>query len=312
MADVFVSYASSEKDKARLVAESLEAAGFSVWWDRALKPGETFDSVIQREIEAAKAIVVLWTKASVESQWVREEADVGRRREALVPLLMDDIAPPLGFGRVQAAHLQEWDGDPKHADWIEVVESVQKLVGRRAAPISTRKRASAAGARKPAGRQWLIAGLVAAVVILLGLVSVLSDGLRTLADPNTQAALSTINAAQQQQRQPQAPGQAPAAPATVASASPEPQPAAAPQATSAGQFYSTPSQPTAAGGDPYAQALSMMSPAAAQLQLAARASGLTYACQTVQGWCVMNQPGPSGSACWCPNAYGQTVTGVTR
>jgi hypothetical protein len=302
MADVLVSYSSTEKEKARLVAESLEAAGFSVWWDRSLKPGETFDRVIQREIEAAKAIVVLWTKASVESQWVREEADVGRQRDALVPLLMDDVSPPLGFGRVQAAHLQNWEGDPKSPEWLEVVESVQTLVGRKAAPVYARRRASGPVAKKPGGRQWLIAGLVAAVVVLLGVVSLLTEGLKTLADPNTQAVLSTIQA--QQNAQSAAPSQPTAAP-------PDPAASTQPQPTQPGQFYSTPSQP-AAGGDPYAQALSMMNPGAGQLQLVARASGLTYACQTDQGWCVMNQPGPPNSSCWCPNAYGQTVTGVTR
>jgi hypothetical protein len=98
---------------------------------------------------------------------VREEADVGRQREALVPLLMDDVAPPIGFGRVQAAHLQAWDGDPKAPDWVEVVESVQRLVGRRATPLNARRRAqkSTRGGSSP-GRRWLIAGLAAAVLVL--------------------------------------------------------------------------------------------------------------------------------------------------
>ncbi|NDC57863.1 MAG: toll/interleukin-1 receptor domain-containing protein [Alphaproteobacteria bacterium] len=296
MADVFVSYASSEKDKARVVAESLEAAGFSVWWDRALKPGETFDKVIQREIEQAKAIVVLWSKASVDSQWVREEADVGRQREALVPLLMDDVAPPIGFGRVQAAHLQSWDGDPKAPDWVEVVESVQRLVGRRATPLNARRRPQKSSRGGSPGRRWLIAGLAAAVLVLLGIVSILADGLKTMADPNTQAMINQINAAQQNHN---------AAPAT-------PQPAAPVAQAQPQQIYTQPPQPAQAGVDPYAQALSLINPAAGQLQLAARQNGLTYACVTPQGWCAMAQPGPPNNACWCPNAYGAPVNGVTQ
>lgn len=300
MADVFVSYASSEKDKARLVAESLEAAGFSVWWDRALKPGETFDKVIQREIDQAKAIVVLWTKASVESQWVREEADVGRQREALVPLLMDEVTPPIGFGRVQAAHLHDWTGDPKSPEWIEVVESVQSLVGRAARPVFARRRATPARARGGSRRNWLIGGLVAAVVLLLGLVSILADGLKTLADPSAQDALRAVAAGQ---------STAPAAPAPAAPAASAPTP---PAGQSPAQIYTTPAAPAQTGVDPYAQALAAISPAAGQLQLAARSAGLTYVCVTPQGWCPMNQPLTPGAACWCPNAYGQPVTGVTQ
>lgn len=305
MADVFVSYASAEKDKARLVAESLEAAGFSVWWDRALKPGETFDKVIQREIEQAKAIVVIWTKTSVDSQWVREEADVGRQRDALVPLLMDDVAPPIGFGRVQAAHLHEWTGDPKHPDWVEVVESVQRLVGRAATPLFARRRPQPVRKGAGGGRsRWLVGGLIAVVVVLLGLVSVLADGLKTLADPQAQETLRAITAAQSasQGATPGAappPGQQPTAPAAAAGASPS-------------QIYTPPAAPVTTGVDPYAQALAQISPAAGQLQMTARAAGLTYVCVTPQGWCPMNQPLAPAAACWCPNAYGQPVTGATQ
>lgn len=306
MADVFVSYASAEKEKARLVAESLEAAGFSVWWDRALKPGETFDKVIQREIEQAKAIVVLWTKASVESQWVREEADVGRQREALVPLLMDEVTPPIGFGRVQAAHLHDWSGDPKSPEWVEVVESVQRLVGRAATPVFARRRAAPTRSGGGSRRSWVIGGLVAAVVVLLGLVSILADGLKTLADPQAQDTLRAITAAQQQQQQ-QAGTQAGAPPAASAPAAGAPPAAEAPA-----QIYTAPAAPAQTGVDPYAQALAAISPAAGQLQLTARSAGLTYVCVTPQGWCPMNQPLAPSTACWCPNAYGQPVTGVTQ
>ena len=289
MADVFISYASAEKDKARLIAESLEAAGFSVWWDRALKPGETFDKVIQREIDAAKAIIVLWTRTSVESQWVREEADVGRKRDALVPILMEAVEPPIGFGRVQAANLADWDGDPKAHDWEEVVESVQKLVGRAAQPGWQRKRApSATRAAKKKGPPWLVIGLAATVVVLIALVSQLIDGITA-----QQAQIANQGAM---------PVTAPAAP---------PQQTTAPQQPSA-QIYAQPTQTAQPGVDPYAQALAMINPAAGQLQLTARAAGLTYICVTTQGWCPMNQPGPPGNACWCPNSYGQPVSGVTQ
>ena len=52
---------------------SLEAEGWSVWWDPDITPGEEFDSLISRELEAARSLVVVWTPTSVDSRWVRGE-----------------------------------------------------------------------------------------------------------------------------------------------------------------------------------------------------------------------------------------------
>jgi hypothetical protein len=300
MADVFLSYASAEKDKAELVAKSLEAAGFSVWWDRALRPGETFDRVIEREIGAAKAVVVLWTRTSVESQWVREEADHGRQRENLVPLLMDDVTPPMGFGRVQAAKLAHWDGDPKDREWQEVIHAVQGMVGREAKPVFLRQRAET----KPAAKKrppWLAIGLGAVAVVLLGLVMMLSEALNVMSDPAAQKQLQAIQSAVE--------SQTPAAEAPAAAAAP--QQAAAVFDDLADRQFATPAAAPQAGVDPYAQALATINPAAGQLQLAARAQGMTYVCVTQQGWCAMNQPGPVNYSCWCPSAYGP-VNGMSQ
>ena len=74
MTDVFISYATSDRERAREIANLLSARGWSVWWDRKIKAGQTFDEVIERELESAKSIVVLWSEASVASEWVKNEA----------------------------------------------------------------------------------------------------------------------------------------------------------------------------------------------------------------------------------------------
>lgn len=131
MADVFVSYASDDEERARLVAKALEAEGLSVWWDPALKPGESVRSVIRQAIAAAQAVVVLWTAQSVESHWVCAEAEEGRERGILVPLLMEEgVEPPFGFGLIHAARLHDWNGQPTHDEWEDVVDQVRKYVGR--------------------------------------------------------------------------------------------------------------------------------------------------------------------------------------
>src|SRR5512135_2469639 len=74
MADVFVSY--SRRDKARVVplVAAIEARGWSVWWDPEIVPGQEFDRTIDKELEGAAAVVVVWTRISVDSRWVRGEA----------------------------------------------------------------------------------------------------------------------------------------------------------------------------------------------------------------------------------------------
>jgi hypothetical protein len=71
MAHIFISYSREDQPRARQFAESLERAGFSVWWDQALHPGEAFDQVTERALDEAAAVVVLWSKTSVNSRWVR-------------------------------------------------------------------------------------------------------------------------------------------------------------------------------------------------------------------------------------------------
>ncbi len=114
MTDVFISYASEDRTRARKLAEALEAKGFSVWWDRNIIAGQTYDEVIEHELETATSVVVLWSKHSVISEWVKNEAQVAVERGRLVPALIDAVKPPLEFRRKQTVDLVDWDGDLGH------------------------------------------------------------------------------------------------------------------------------------------------------------------------------------------------------
>jgi tetratricopeptide (TPR) repeat protein len=105
MANIFLSYARVDFAKAERVAKALEAVGHSVWWDRHLNPGERFSAEIDRALKSADAVVALWSKASIESAWVQDEAGVGRDSGRLVPALLEPIAPPLGFRQYHAVDL---------------------------------------------------------------------------------------------------------------------------------------------------------------------------------------------------------------
>lgn len=153
MPDVFMSYNRQDKETAQLVARCLSAEGFDVWWDADLRAGEAYDEVTERNLRAAAAVVVLWSKQSVNSKWVRAEATVGERSSILVPALIEDCDRPVRFELVQTADLTRWRGDREAPAWRMFVMDVRRAVdARRASSAATPApppRAAAEGVPKP-------------------------------------------------------------------------------------------------------------------------------------------------------------------
>jgi len=107
---IFLSYAHADRAKAQRLASILEQAGYTVWWDALVEGGSRFAKSIDEALDKADAVVVLWSKHSVESDWVRDEAAQGRDRQRLVPLSLDGTVPPLGFRQIQVIKLSSWHG----------------------------------------------------------------------------------------------------------------------------------------------------------------------------------------------------------
>ena len=126
--DIFISYSREERQAARHFAECFAEEGFAVWWDAALRSGETFDEVIERELRAAKAVVVLWSPRSVASRWVRAEATLADRANKLVPVIIESCSLPIIFELTQAANLANWTGDTADKSWRTLVSDVRRLV----------------------------------------------------------------------------------------------------------------------------------------------------------------------------------------
>jgi len=130
MSDIFISYHHSDKARVKMLAGKLQQYGCSVWWDRKILPGKTFDEVITEALDSAKCVIVVWTQGSVKSKWVKEEASEGEYREILVPILLDDVKIPLGFRRIQAAKLVDWDITSQHPEFDIVIEAISAILGR--------------------------------------------------------------------------------------------------------------------------------------------------------------------------------------
>jgi uncharacterized membrane protein YhaH (DUF805 family) len=124
MADVFISYAREDQARAEQMARGLTAMGLECFWDTEIPPGQTWSDYIEDKLDAARAVVVLWSQHSTRSQWVREEARMGRDKSKLIPAVIDGSPPPLGFGEVQAADLTSWQGRTSDPQWTRFANAV--------------------------------------------------------------------------------------------------------------------------------------------------------------------------------------------
>jgi hypothetical protein len=128
VADVFISYSRLDQAHANAVAGGLESRGWSVWFDTRLIAGDTWDDVIERELTNAGCVVVLWSKHSVKSRWVRAEARRALKAHKLVPATVDGAPTPVDFDEVQTADLANWQYDLEHQGFLSVVEGVRRVM----------------------------------------------------------------------------------------------------------------------------------------------------------------------------------------
>jgi hypothetical protein len=126
--DVFISYAKGDRSRAAELASVLETKGWSVWWDRDIPPGRTFDDVIEEALTGARSVVVLWSAESAQSRWVRAEASAAAERGALVPALIEPTTIPLEFRRLEAADLTNWQGDRDDPELQQLIETLDARI----------------------------------------------------------------------------------------------------------------------------------------------------------------------------------------
>jgi hypothetical protein len=129
MSDIFISYASEERDRVLPLVSALEKTGWSIFWDRTIPAGKTWRQVIGFEIRTCRSVLVVWTENSVTSEWVLEEAETGKRRGILIPVLLDNVEPPFGFGNIQAANLTAWNGDSLAPTFTHLVADITTILG---------------------------------------------------------------------------------------------------------------------------------------------------------------------------------------
>lgn len=134
MAKLFLSYSRKDEAKARRFSKWLALEGHDVWRDEDdIRGGASFSSEIEAALKECDLVLVLWSAASVQSAWVRDEAAFGRDAGKLIPFSLDKTEPPLGFRQFQAIDLSRWKshGEPAAADRIR--RSLEEVAGDAAA-----------------------------------------------------------------------------------------------------------------------------------------------------------------------------------
>jgi hypothetical protein len=132
VADVFISYKRQDRPVVERLASALQQLGFDVWWDLELLSGESYRQVIRAVIDQCRAAVVVWSKASAESDFVLDEAHYALRLGRLCPVRIEAVDLPFGFGQRHVDDLSDWAGELSHPGFQSLVRSIEERVGRKA------------------------------------------------------------------------------------------------------------------------------------------------------------------------------------
>jgi TolB-like protein len=175
MGAIFLSYAREDRGFAERLSRVLEGAGHSVWWDRRLDGGEEFGAEIEAALAGCDVVLVAWSKDSVKSRWVRDEAAVGGDTGRLVPVSIDGSLPPMGFRQFHTLDLTGWRGAKRDGHTAELLRSVdRRLKAKPTVPVTTEIRPGRRFAFPNRGPLWAVAAALI-LVIAAGMTFFLSQ-----------------------------------------------------------------------------------------------------------------------------------------
>ena len=132
--DVFVSYARNDRARVEPLLACLRQLAITYWIDDYLTPGEPFDRRIDLQVSICRAHVIAWSSLAVASDWVRSEAEKGRQRGTLIPILLERCDIPMPFGQIHATDLSRWSGQQSDPAWRGIVDALARKLARPGLP----------------------------------------------------------------------------------------------------------------------------------------------------------------------------------
>ena len=127
MADIFIAYASEDKERIKPIAEELKKIGWSVFWDHTIPTGETWQSYIKKAIDDSRCMLLVWSFTAVNLEkhfWLSEEAVAGRAKNILLPLKIDLVEPPFGYTTLQTVNLSNWKKNSSDPEFQKLVRDI--------------------------------------------------------------------------------------------------------------------------------------------------------------------------------------------
>lgn len=156
MHDIFLSYSTKDRERLQPLFNALENRGWSVFWDhRTIEIGDHWSKKINHAIRTSKCVLVVWSANSIESEWVLEEANIGKQRDVFLPIRIDDVIFPVGFTMRQAGDFVDWSGDVQHPEFVRLVEKIAEFLARHDAESQRKADAIAAEQQRLAKEQAL-------------------------------------------------------------------------------------------------------------------------------------------------------------
>src|SRR5262249_36897111 len=124
VAEVFISYSRGQRERVKVINDKLSALKLQVWFDAALVAGETFGDEIEREIKAARCVLVCWTQAGIDSKWVRGEARLADAGKKIGTCMLEptELQPP--FNEIHTEDLTHWEGEDAYAAWLKLLDRI--------------------------------------------------------------------------------------------------------------------------------------------------------------------------------------------
>ena len=130
MADIFISYATEDRAESQRFAQAFERVGWTVWWDHKIPAGRKYVEFIKEQLDSSKCTVVLWSKSSVESEWVEREAKRANDQKKMIPVLIEEITPPWVFEDIQTRDLSLWQGETDEGNFPQLASDMTRLLGK--------------------------------------------------------------------------------------------------------------------------------------------------------------------------------------
>lgn len=127
---IFFSYSRDDKENVNRVYQVAESRGYDVFIDHEINRGGDFREEILARLKESDCVITFWSKNAVNSRYVIDEAEYAMGRGILIPVMLDETLPPLGFGDINAANLSEWSGDNKDSELNKLFEAVEWISGK--------------------------------------------------------------------------------------------------------------------------------------------------------------------------------------